>query len=482
MARNIKKIADDGIDKRDVGYYPTPSYVAEYLFKEMTCYNPDGTSILDPAVGKGELIESFLLSGMTVDGFDIIDFPNRPQGLTFYHKDFLIEFIQNKARLSQRSYDFITMNPPYYSNEHDFIATNKERLQQYFTTGTYNLYALFVEAAINIAKEGCIIGCVVPDSILFTLSYQRLRKKIWSECEVLQIILCPTYLFRNKEANVNTCILIFRKGAEDRKGLTLIANRPPDIISFKRLLETRSLVEVETDNLLIQTKSGADKLVIECPIKIRHLFTDCPSLGDLFECGGGVSTGNNSLYTSKFPREGFTTPFYININSHFICQSKAFLCDNYLELSEGTRTFIVRHPEKIRQEGIVCSGVGKRFYAAYLPASGITGVNAAIWTMKKDLFWLLAYLNSSLVSYLLKGIIARSHITTIGNVSSLPIPAFDDSVKKSLDRISKKVLNGKMDPLEAIPKINRIVYHSLSIPSDTRRMIARFCADITHLV
>lgn len=482
MVRKIKKIADDVIDKRDVGYYPTPSYIARYLFEEMLRYHPDGTKVLDPAVGKGELIESFLKVGMTIDTYDIINFPDRPHTLIFHHEDFIRKFMQDKVHLSQSNYDYIVMNPPYYSHEHDYIVTNKECLQKYFTTGTFNLYALFVEAAIDIAKEGCLIGCIVPDSILFTPAYNSLRTKILSECEVLQIILCPTHLFRNKEANVNTCILILRKGTDTRKGLTLIANRRADIISFKRLLENRSLEEVKTDNLLLQTKSCADILVIDCPIEIRHLFTDCPSLGDLFECGGGVSTGNNSLYTSKLSREGFTMPFYLNINSHFICQPRAFLCDNYLEQSKGTRTFIVRHPEKISQDGIVCSSVGKRFYAAYLPALGITGVNAAIWPGKDNINWLLAYLNSSLVRYLLKGIIGRSHITTIGNVSSLPLPAFEDSVKKSLDRISKKVLNGKMAPSEAIFKIDRIVYHSLSIPVRTRRMIARFCADIIHLV
>lgn len=275
MARKIKKITDDGIDKRGVGYYPTPPYIVRYLFEEMLRYQPAGSKVLDPAVGKGELIGAFLKIGMTVDGYDIIDFSDRPYGLTFYHEDFIRKFMQDKGYFFQRDYDYIIMNPPYNSHEHDYIATNKERIQKCFTTGTYNLYSLFVEATIDIAKDGCLIGCIVPDSILFTPAYHSLRTKIRSECEVLQTILCPTHLFRNKEANVNTCILILRKGTEARKGLTLIANRPADIISFKRLLETRSLEEVKTNNLLLQTKSCADILVIDCPIEIRHLFTDC---------------------------------------------------------------------------------------------------------------------------------------------------------------------------------------------------------------
>ena len=109
-------------------------------------------------------------------------------------------------------------------------------------------------------------------------------------------------------------------------------------------------------------------------------------------------------------------------------------------------------------------------------------MNATVWPKIDDHYWLLAYLNSSLVTYLLKGIIARSHITTIGNVSSLPIIPLSDSDKQSLGRIAKRVINGTLAPEEAVVKIDRIIYRGLSIPAWIRHKIANFCGDIVHLV
>ena len=72
MARKIKTIMENGIDKREVGYYSTPSFVAKYLTHEMLSINPNGASVLDPAVGREELLEEFYKAGKTIDSYDII--------------------------------------------------------------------------------------------------------------------------------------------------------------------------------------------------------------------------------------------------------------------------------------------------------------------------------------------------------------------------------------------------------------------------
>lgn len=62
MGRFKKEILDvSGINKRGAGYYSTPTFVAEFLTKEMLFLNPDGKYVLDPAVGKEELLKSFSL-------------------------------------------------------------------------------------------------------------------------------------------------------------------------------------------------------------------------------------------------------------------------------------------------------------------------------------------------------------------------------------------------------------------------------------
>ena len=72
MARKKKILLDnDGVDKREMGYYSTPSFISEYLTKEMLRLNPAGKYVLDPAVGKEELLEAFYVHGMQIDSLDI---------------------------------------------------------------------------------------------------------------------------------------------------------------------------------------------------------------------------------------------------------------------------------------------------------------------------------------------------------------------------------------------------------------------------
>lgn len=482
MARNIKHILEHGIDKRDVGYYSTPDFVAQYMFEEMIKLNSTGSSVMDPAVGRGELIESFLEAGLKVDGFDIIDYHNRIKKFQFYHEDFLARFINDKDGLKQQAYDFIILNPPFNCHQHSYIATNKPMLNRHFKTGTFNLYSLFVEAAIEVAKEGCIIGVIVPDSILFGKAYDKLRSQIIENCEIKQIILCPSYLFRKQGANINTCILIIRKTNNNLHDIIHIANRTSNIEKFQILLKKRNLKDVHFSEIYYRADAKSGIFVFDFPRQLMTLFSTYPRLGENFICGGGVSTGDNKQFTSVEKREGFDIPYYSNVSTRFLATPESFLCHDFIEQSQGTRKFIVRHPDKLEYDGIVCSGIGKRFYAAYLPKEGVTGVNAAVWPGKEDLYWLLSYLNCSLVTYLLKGVIARSHITTIGNVASLPIIPLSDAEKRSLGRISKQAINGKLAPADAVAKIDRIVYNSINASQKTRKIISQFCGDIIHLV
>ena len=72
MARKVKTIIENGIDKREVGYYSTPSFIAKYLTQEMLSINPSGDLVLDPAVGKEELLEEFYNAGKSIESYDII--------------------------------------------------------------------------------------------------------------------------------------------------------------------------------------------------------------------------------------------------------------------------------------------------------------------------------------------------------------------------------------------------------------------------
>lgn len=93
MARKTKSIVVEGIDKREVGYYSTPKFVADYIASEMLKLNPEGKKVLDPAVGKEELLDEFYEKGKDIHSYDIISYTDYKKS-NFTQLSFL-EFYKN---------------------------------------------------------------------------------------------------------------------------------------------------------------------------------------------------------------------------------------------------------------------------------------------------------------------------------------------------------------------------------------------------
>ena len=112
------------------------------------------------------------------------------------------------------------------------------------------------------------------------------------------------------------------------------------------------------------------------------------SILQLYKCVTCISTGNDSRYLSIEKKEGYTIPFYKNPASHkFIAKEDAFLVNDYLEVHNRDKNFLVRNRDLLFNEGIACSSMGLSFSAVYLPADAVTGVNPTIYPPKEDIIF-----------------------------------------------------------------------------------------------
>ena len=125
---------------------------------------------------------------------------------------------------------------------------------------------------------------------------------------------------------------------------------------------------------------------------------------------------------------------------------------------------------------------GITFSACYLPLNSTFGVNPNIFTPKEVLFWVLAYLNSHLITYLVRGVLIRSNMVTSGYISQLPIIPFNKMEKMKLSEISKKVLNSEMEIEIAMNKINAIVYENLKLDVSIIEKIDDFAQNLSKRV
>lgn len=487
MARKVKMIIDEnGVDKRETGYYSTPDFIARYISEQMLRINPNGHYVLDPAVGKEELLKTFHDNNKEIDSFDIIDYGVHPY--SNFHKENFIEYYKNlKANLFFKEkidskYDYIIANPPYNCHEVSYIHDNKKWLNKLFPVGAYNMYSMFLSAMIDMAKEGCVIGVIISDSFLTSSYHSKLRNQIFNECSIHQIILCPTDLFWSQKADVRTCIMILQKGRK-YQGDILIANRAQNISDFKEELKAANFKHTDLDSIRLNCGRTSNQILIDVDDSIIKLFKTLPALGDLYKCVTCISTGDDKKYLSATKKEGFTVPFYKNPASRkFVASEDAYLIDAFLSMPEKDKNFMVRNKQLLNLEGIACSSMGLPFSAVYKPANAVTGVNPTIFPPKQDIDWLISYLNSSLVTYLVRGVLIRSNMVTSGYVSCIPIPFFSMEEKGKLAEIASNVRNGKLEISKAIALIDEVIFQKGLIPEGIYGDIIDFSHNLGKLV
>ena len=479
-------VNDNGIDKRDSGYYSTPDFVSDYISNELLELNPNGKKVLDPAVGDEELLKTFFIHGKEIDSFDIIEHGNI-QYSNFLKQDFIDFYKEQKESLFfsngiNLDYDYYIANPPYNCHELDYIKDNKSELKKLFgNVGVHNMYSMFLSAIVDCAKEGALIGVIVSDSFLTATMHSGLRQQLLDSCSIHQLILCPNDLFWSQKADVRTCIMVLQKGKQFQDKVK-VSNRPKNAKDLERILETKDFLEVEVEEIVLSKKKTANQFIVDVDKDILSLFQN-PRIGEVFNCITGISTGNDKKYLSKEKKQGFEIPFYKNPGSKkFVTTEDAYLIDHFMDESLIVKDFMVRNKKFVFNEGITCSSMGLPFSACYLPENSTCGVNPNIFTPKEDLFWVLAYLNSHLITYLVRGVLIRSNMVTSGYISQLPIIPFNNKEKDKLTKISKKVLNSEMEINIAINKINTIVYNNLKLNESIIEKIEDFAINLSKRV
>lgn len=490
MGRHAKEVLNrEGFDRRKSGYYSTPPFVAEYIAKRcIEIAGSDGV-VLDPCVGAGEMVLPFLTNGsQQVVGIDVLDLP-RPSTIQFHQADFLDLF---RGKIESTS-DYlaslvpavIVANPPYNCHETDYIRKERGWLSRLFSdVGIHNMYSMFIAAMVDTAPEGCVIGIVTLDSLLTSKAHYRLRQHIRRDCTIHEVLLCPTDLFKVQGADVRTCILILQKGTKFQQKVRVL-NRLSQTSEFKTTLMDSAIGDhCELEKILWNDVKDRGEICIGIPDDIKKLF-DGPRVGDSFSCITGVSTGNDAKYLSRHRVDGFTVPFFKNPGKQkYFAQPNAYLIDNFIEETQLSPTFKVRNQGRISQAGICCSSMGVDFSACYKPQGTVCGVNTNIVVDEQQTWWLLAYLNSNLARYMIRGVLARSNMVTSGYIARLPLPPFNQSVMQVLDKIGREAYerakrNESMDDLQM--QINNYLYLHLAFAEDTRKAINRFCSDIVRL-
>lgn len=491
MGRKAKvlseKIVDDEyIDKRLVGYYSTPDFISEYIKDRLIEIKGDGKELLDPCCGREEMILPFLREDIKSDGIDLIRCKNE-YSCNFLNTDF-IKFYYDKINEGNNfnglKYDYYILNPPYNCHEVEYIRKNKDILRHVFNdVGTSNMYSMFISAVIDLAKDGAVIGIITQDSFLSSKTYKKLRKKILEKCSIHEITMCPTDLFLKQGADVRTSILILQKGLDYQRNIK-INNRCLSTKDFKNKLLDSDKQLYSLNEVILDSKKDNNEFIIECPSDIKELF-NLPRVDDKFKCISGISTGNDKKYLSSEKIEPFVVPFYKNPGKDkFFTNKEMYLDRNFLEFEKNTPNFIVRNKEYLYKSGVICSSMGVQFTACVLPINSTFGVNSCILCDEEDTYWILAYLNSNLVTYMVRGVLIRSNMITSGYVSRIPVLSFSKEIKDKLSSLGKNAYlysKENKDIKLFLKDINRIINKEAKLSDKSILYINEFKKELVRL-
>lgn len=194
--------------KKEGAHFTPPKlaiFVADQMLKAKPAKWNGPISILDPAIGEGDLIIAFLsripaslLSSVRVVGYDINEkslqiassrirecFPQ--VSLTIFLRNFLkMEddlFSENVTLCSER-FDYIIANPPYIRTQVLGAATSQRISRQWGLSGRIDVYQAFMLAAYDLMKEDCVAGFITSNRFMTIKG-----------CRDFRATLCKKYSF-----------------------------------------------------------------------------------------------------------------------------------------------------------------------------------------------------------------------------------------------------------------------------------------------
>ena len=220
---NIKKEKTNGV-------VYTPTVMADYLSLEMIRYKPCNSNstgvirVLDPAVGKGELLISFLKAikkictvKIEVVGYetDMAICKETRETLSNLFPDVELsirneDFLKAVEEQTTGLYDYVIANPPYVRTQIIGSEKAQKMSSKLKLSGRIDIYYAFIICTKSVLKDDGIAGYITSNKFLTIKSGAAVRNYIIDNYKIHRIIdFGDTKLF---SASVLPCIMVFSKG------------------------------------------------------------------------------------------------------------------------------------------------------------------------------------------------------------------------------------------------------------------------------
>lgn len=204
--------------KAKYGQFNTEKNECQFTINQIKKYFEIKGTVLEPSFGSGNFVSELKKYKVDIDCYEVDKNVFHPiENTNSYLGDFLFTTFNKK-------YDFIIGNPPYIELVYSFYNDEeKNELKSQYPSekrGRVNLVHFFMDKSFDLLKEDGVIAYLLPSTILSSPWYNDIRKKIYEEYTVVDIICKIPF----REVSIDICLLILQKKVDSEHKNILLKN------------------------------------------------------------------------------------------------------------------------------------------------------------------------------------------------------------------------------------------------------------------
>ncbi|MFX0070668.1 MAG: Eco57I restriction-modification methylase domain-containing protein [Candidatus Hermodarchaeota archaeon] len=180
----------------------------------------------------------FFLYNEIIKNEDGYQFPH----FRIFNGDALRLLRQNYSyEINKNHFDFVVGNPPYLfirdipEKQRNLIEQSDFKTNQ----GQYDYYQIFIELGIRLLKDQGYLGYIIPDSILALLNREVVRKYIYNNTKIKEIILAGSKFNNSVVSNVIMILQKEEKEKEREHNLIKIKQSTSRKASFNEIIQKK---------------------------------------------------------------------------------------------------------------------------------------------------------------------------------------------------------------------------------------------------
>jgi len=415
---------------------------------------------------------------------------------------------------NEGSFNIVIGNPPYVNI---YLLSKNENEVKYYQNiffsayKKFDLYVLFIEKAIKSLNNGGYFSFIIPDKFLSQPYGKNIRKFILENCVIVKIVDLTQYKIF-EQATVDNVIIVLKKETSLKKRnnnkVKIIKPKVDPSVNKKILEEVKEISQnifLTTEEYLFRLDVNTDTIKLKEKIENNSIF-----INDICYVNWGARSGNIKEFVIKEKANSLCKPmldgrdinrYSINFdNKYLIYDIKRLYNPMFKELFENPKLMIRDINAK---EGLKATYDEQNYYAEHtlsicMPFYQLQGIQRRGLNIsekqleiskKFDLKYLLAILNSKLITFYFKQFIGSGLHVYPDNIRALPIKNKTLVEQRPLINLVDKILNMTMrfsslkdkktsettklerEIKETDEKIDKLVYEIYGITKEEQKII-----------